>query len=432
MSPAGPGKSARIPLSHFGRRLADPSGIYQLMEDLGRALAEPGRIVAMLGGGNPAHLPAVEALWRRRLTEIMADPGGLEALLGDYDTPRGQPAFLATVAAALNEHFGWDLTADQVAVTTGSQTASFLLFNLLAGPGPDGFRRILFPIIPEYIGYAGAALDPAMFAAWEPHLELVGDRAFKYRMRPRPLAADIAAICLSRPTNPSANVITDAELAHLADLAANRDVFLIVDNAYGQPFPGVIFSPVTLPFHERIIHLFSLSKIGLPGTRTAIVVACPEIIRRLAVMNANLALATPRLGQAIARPLIASGELFQLSREVVRPFYQARSAAALATLHAALPPELPWRIHVAEGAFFLWLWLPGLPIASRQLYERLKARGIVVVPGAYFSPAGAEPSEHIDHCLRISYCAPAEAFAAGAATLADELRQLARQRPAPV
>ena len=65
------------------------------MEDLGRALSSGGMI--MMGGGNPAHIPEVETVWRRRMQEILAEQGAMEAMLGDYDSPRGRPEFLETM-----------------------------------------------------------------------------------------------------------------------------------------------------------------------------------------------------------------------------------------------------------------------------------------------------------------------------------------------
>ena len=82
------------PLSDFGRRLGTGSGIEELMEDLGRALNSGDPSIKMLGGGQPAHIPEANALWRRRLEEIMEDPGALEKMLGNYDPPQGSPAFL--------------------------------------------------------------------------------------------------------------------------------------------------------------------------------------------------------------------------------------------------------------------------------------------------------------------------------------------------
>ena len=59
-------------LSNFGRKLSGPAGITELMKDLGEALSVS-RDVRMLGGGNPAHIPDVQAVWRRRMRELMDD-----------------------------------------------------------------------------------------------------------------------------------------------------------------------------------------------------------------------------------------------------------------------------------------------------------------------------------------------------------------------
>ena len=70
--------------SALGHRLSGGSGIENLMRDLGHALAATGSPAPhMLGGGNPAHIPEVEAVWRRRLGEILDTPGAMESMLGD-------------------------------------------------------------------------------------------------------------------------------------------------------------------------------------------------------------------------------------------------------------------------------------------------------------------------------------------------------------
>ena len=76
--------------STTGTRLAARSGILDLMDDLGRAMTtDPD--MKMLGGGNPAHIPAVDAVWRRRMTELMADGDALERMLGPMPvTPLAQ------------------------------------------------------------------------------------------------------------------------------------------------------------------------------------------------------------------------------------------------------------------------------------------------------------------------------------------------------
>jgi valine--pyruvate aminotransferase len=421
--PAPKSHAPQFVFSDFGEKFSGHSGICELMEDLGSATARGGDIV-MMGGGAPAHIPAVEALWRRRMEEIMAAPGGLEAVLGDYDTPRGNLAFLEVLADYFNRTLGWEITPEHIMLTGGSQSASFLLFNLLGGTARGRRRRILFPIVPEYIGYADQGIEPGLFTAWKPRIEHTGPHRFKYRIAFGEIPEDIAAICVSRPTNPSTNVITDDEACRLAALAEQRGIFLIIDNAYGLPFPGVLFKPVTLPRGPHVIHSFSLSKLGLPGTRTGIIVADPAIIRRLGVMNANLSLSNCTVGQAILRPLLAGDAITQLCEREVRPFYQGRCEAALALIHERFDDALDWHVHECEGAFFLWLWLRGMRIDDRELYRRLKARGMLVVPGSYFFAGLEEDWPHKRECVRLNYAGDPERIRRGIDILAEELRDI--------
>ena len=411
--------------SDLGEKLTAPSGIYDLMEDLGQALSAGGMI--MMGGGNPAHIPAVEQVWRTRLEHILATPGAMESMLGDYDTPRGRPDFLETLAAFFRQRLGWPVGPENIAITTGSQTAIFLLFNLLAGPtaGSAQPRRILFPLVPEYIGYTDQGIAPDMFRAWRPEIELHKDDTFKYRLVFGDLTPDIAALCISRPTNPSSNVITDSELSALSALAAQAGAHLIIDHAYGNPFPGVIFTPVQPPpWEEHVIHTFSLSKLGLPTTRTGIIVAEPRIIDRIARMNAQVVLATSTIGQTITQPLFASDQISAMCADIVRPFYLHRSQAALTALRDSFGPYPHYRVHQCEGAFFLWLWLPRLPITDLELYARLKRRGLLIVPGSYFFPGLQKPWDHASQCVRLTYSADPATVRRGMAILAEEVRAL--------
>jgi valine--pyruvate aminotransferase len=81
------------------------------------------------------------------------------------------------------------------------------------------------------------------------------------------------------------------------------------------------------------------------------------------------------------------------------------------------------RIHRPEGAFFLWLWFPGLPVSSAELYRRLKARGVYVISGHHFFPGLATDWPHREQCLRINYSQAPESVAAGIEIIAEEVRR---------
>jgi valine--pyruvate aminotransferase len=418
--------------SNFGAAIAGQSGIGELMKDLGEALSAGGEHVRMLGGGQPAHIPAVNARWRERMEEILAAPGALESMLANYDPPRGNPKFLDALAGMFRSEFGWAVEREHIATTAGGQTAFFFLFNLLAGEMPDGRRkRILLPLVPEYIGYANQGSCPDMFRAVPPKIEKTGPHEFKYRVDFDRLTVDddIAAICVSRPTNPTGNVLTNDEIGRLSKLAADHGIPLIIDNAYGAPFPNVIFTDATPVWDEHIILTMSLSKLGLPGTRTGIVVADPEITAAVAAMSSVIGLSNPTVGQAIATPMIESGEILKLSNETVMPFYRDKSRQALAMVAESFGEDFEYYVHRSEGALFLWLWFPGLPVTTMELYRRLKERGVLVVPGGYFffgleENAGDAPWRHRDECVRMTFTMPEEVVRDGIRVIGEEVRRV--------
>lgn len=419
-------KGNDLKLSRFGERFSRRTGTLELMDDLGAALASD-RPVNMLGGGNPAQIPAMLALFRREFARVLADEREFRRMVADYAEPAGEQAFRAALAGLLRDSYGWPLGPENIALTAGSQSGFFQLFNLLAGTRTDGSRsRVLLPLTPEYVGYQDLGVEEGLFTAQRPVIEQLPQRMFKYHVDFDALAAtgDIAAICVSRPTNPTGNVLTDDEVARLAGMARARDVPLIIDGAYGMPFPRIVFTQASPYWDENVILCLSLSKLGLPGVRTGIVVARPEIVEALGAMIATTSLAVGSVGPVLMRELVASGEIMRTSEELIRPWYLQRSRQALEWLEEALD-GCEYRVHRPEGAFFLWLWLPDLPIPSEELYRRLKARGTLVLSGHHFFPGLAEDWPHRHQCLRISYAQHPDAVRAGLRDIGEEVRRAA-------
>ncbi len=412
-------------LSKFGEKFTRKAGITELMDDLGAAMA--GGNTLMLGGGNPAHIPEVQHRFRLRMEEILNEPLGFETMIGNYDGSRGNAAFLEAMAGMLHDTFGWDVGPENIALTNGSQNAFFALFNLFAGDMPDGSKKkILFPLTPEYIGYTNAGLTEDFFAAQRPAMETLDNGLFKYHVDFDALQVgdDIGAICVSRPTNPTGNVLTDEEILKLDLIAQDKGIPFIIDNAYGTPFPDIIFTEAQPRWNPNTVVCMSLSKFGLPNLRTGIVIARKEIAAAIGDINGVMHLAPGGIGARLALELVRSGEIMQISREIVQPFYQRKAMETLDFCRRELK-GLPCRIHKPEGAIFLWLWFQGLPCTSAQLYERLKARNTLVIPGHHFFP-GLENEywQHKHECIRVTYAQDDEVVRKGIKVMAEEVRRL--------
>lgn len=412
--------------SLFGQRFSQEAGILELMDDLGKAMELPGNKI-MLGGGNPAFIPEMNALWRRRLNEILA-ADEVESVVAQYDAPGGRLGFKAAVAAFLRRNYGWDVGPDHIAITGGSQAACFLLFNLLAGDFSGGRKKkVLFPLAPEYIGYADQGLVPDQMVAHRPLVVEEGAHGFKYFVDFADLdLGGMGVLCAGRPTNPTGNVLTDEEVAHLASLARDAGVPFLLDNAYGAPFPSILFEPVAPYWDPNTILLMSLSKLGLPSTRTGIVVAPEPVVAALGSANAILNLTNAGLGQALVQPLFEDDSLIALGQNVIRPYYQKARDFALAVAHRVFEGRVRWRVHRPQGSLFLWFWFPDLHRGSRDLYQRLKARGVIVVPGdAFFFglPAADNRWAHRSQCVRVHYARDPGEIEAGLRALADAVEE---------
>lgn len=411
-------------LSAFGEKFTSQSGITSLMDDLGNALSS-GSDMIMMGGGNPGHIPEVQARFHQRLEDILADESQFKRLIGIYDPPQGEKEFISHLVKLLNKLYGWGLTERNIGLTNGSQAAFFMLFNMFAGDYQDGSKRkIQLPLAPEYIGYADAGLTHHFFTAARPSFEYFDKHTFKYHVDFEKLhiTEETGAICVSRPTNPTGNVLTDEEVSRLDKIAKANDVPLIIDGAYGTPFPHLIFTDATPIWNDNIILCLSLSKLGLPAARTGIVIANEEVIASMSGINAILNLSTGSFGSMLANDMVASGEIMTLSKDLVCPYYERKAERAVKLLGDGLV-GYPYLLHKPEGAMFLWLWLKDLPISSQALYERLKARGVLVVSGHYFFPGIDDDWQHKQECIRITYSQDDDVVKKGLAIIAEEVKK---------
>ncbi len=407
--------------SKFGEKFNRHSGITQLMGDLNEGLRTPGAI--MLGGGNPAAIPAMLDYFHQASSDMLAN-GKLVEAMANYDGPQGKDAFVKALAKLLSDTYGWPITEKNISLTNGSQSAFFYLFNLLAGTHADGTeKKILLPLAPEYIGYGDSGLSDDIFVSYRPEITELDNGLFKYHIDFEKLKVDdsIAAICASRPTNPTGNVLTDTEIEKLDELARKNNIPLIIDNAYGTPFPNIIFEEVKPFWNQNTILCMSLSKLGLPGVRCGIVIANEEVTQAIANINGIISLAPSGIGPAIGTHMIESGDLLQLSQMIIKPFYQQKAKHAVELLRASIK-DPRFKIHKPEGAIFLWLWFDELPITSKELYARLKARGVLIIPGEYFF-FGQDCTDwaHTRQCIRMNYVQDEQSMRDGITIIAEEV-----------
>ncbi|OJF76042.1 MAG: valine--pyruvate transaminase [Treponema sp. CETP13] len=439
-------------ISKFGEKLTTKSGILQLMDDLGKPLPK-GNPSYQLGGGNPARIHDVEKAYRIEMERILSDGESFEDVISHYDSPQGRMSFINAIATFFKKKYGWNINSDNVCITNGSQSACFYLFNLFSGTYEtkgEGLgektktwkKTILFPLMPEYIGYADQGIEKNCMVSVPPKCEYYEDHTMKYfvdfeaveqyldRHNSEGVDGQVGAMCITRPTNPSGNVLTDYEVNRLAEIAHTFKIPLLIDNAYGIPFPNIVFAENVTPiWNEDIILSMSLSKIGLPAIRTGIIIARPQLIEALSNINAIASLASGSMGQALAERLITNNKLVDMAKNTVKPYYEKKSEEIQSWIHEFFEGT-NYYIHKSEGAIFVWLYLPDLKMSTIEFYAKLKNQGVITVPGEY-SFFGHEvqtegkpyPYSHYDKCLRLNYSRPSEEVKQGVSIIAKMYKQ---------
>ncbi|WP_371829491.1 aminotransferase class I/II-fold pyridoxal phosphate-dependent enzyme [Rhodococcoides yunnanense] len=78
---------------------------------------------------------------------------------------------------------------------------------------------------------------------------------------------DVDALLLSDPRNPTGDSLTTTEFDELLRIAETKKVPLLVDHAYGEPFPKVAGSVPCRDGSPNVVHSFTFSKFGIPGER---------------------------------------------------------------------------------------------------------------------------------------------------------------------
>ncbi|MGA7935464.1 MAG: valine--pyruvate transaminase [Kovacikia sp.] len=404
------------------------SGVRAIMKDIKETLRMgAGKAFINLSAGNPLILPEVEQLWRECTADLLASSeyGDVVCRYGDS---QGYQPLIEAVVTDFNRRYGLNLSDRNILITPGSQSLYFYAANAFGGYTASGnLRKIVLPLSPDYTGYGGVTLVPEALISYKPALE-IDEKNHRFKYRPDfsqlEINEETGCVLFSRPCNPTGNVLSDDEVKKIADLSAPYDIPVLIDSAYGPPFPALNYTDMTPMFGGNIIHCMSLSKAGLPGERIGIAIGDEQVIQVLECFQTNMCIHSPRYGQAIATRAISSGALAEIATTIIRPFYQDKVKIIESTLDQAMPREVPWFLHRGEGAIFTWLWLKDLPITDWEFYQKLKQVGVIVVPGSPFFPGLREEWEHTRQCLRISLTATNQDIEAGMKRLTEVVKQV--------
>jgi valine--pyruvate aminotransferase len=414
-----------VRLSRCGSKMTALSGLRSIMEDV--AVSEPdgsGNPWLNLGIGNPAVIPEAVATWQALTREALES--NFTEVSCRYGPSRGTRRLVDAIAAYFRKTYGWDVAAENVIVGPGSQMLCFIAAALFAGPGEAGTTRIVLPSIPDYAGYQGLCMQAGGLVGVTPKIKLTDGREFVYSIDHQALSdvRDIGLMLLSSPCNPTGHCVDAADMEVLIGVAVRHDSPVLIDHAYGAPFPRIVETLTPPVWHENVINCFSVSKAGLPGERIGFAIGPSRYIGPMVFFIANTALHAPQLTQDVLASILERGYIDELASTVIRPYYLARRQAAEKLLAESMPESVEWRIHESHGGMFCWLWVNEPWFDDAQFYQLLKRRRVIIVPGRHFFADPQCLGRHGTQCFRVSVTPEEPVLREGIRRIGEALEEL--------
>jgi aminotransferase len=270
----------------------------------------------------------------------------------------------------------------EILVTAGVQEATNVMAQTLINPGDE-------VILPEPYYYA----DPmgVMLAGGVPvytKLEEANDYRLDIGDIERKITPRTKAIFFINPNCPTGAVFHKEDLQALAELAAERRLFLITDEIYEKLVYGGArhYSVAALPAAKGLtISMFGFSKsYAMTGLRIGFMHGPAALIRTMLEIHSQLVICANSVAQRAALAALTGP---QDCVEDMRLQYQERRDVFVEGLN-----RLGLRCKPPEGSFYIYSNTSGLGIPSSELAKRIaKEARVVGYPGtAYTTDASGE------------------------------------------
>ncbi|MGR3484685.1 MAG: aminotransferase [Paracoccaceae bacterium] len=322
-----------------------------------------------------------------------------------YGPVLGLPALREQVAADWSMAYGGRIDAAQVAITSGCNQAFAAAIATLCRPGD----AVALPV-PWYFNHA----------MW---LDMAGVRIVPLPVGPDmvPVAedcaalidADVKAIALVTPNNPTGAEYPAGTVAAFLSLARARGITLILDETYRDfdARDGAPHDAFAGEWDDTLVHLYSFSKAyRLTGHRVGAMLASPARLAEAEKFLDTVAICPNGIGQRAAlwgmrnlRAWLAGERAEILSRR-----------AAVHEAMTILDP-IGWKL-AGCGAYFAYLEHPDPRPSNVFAPALVRDAGVLTLPGTMFHPPGGG-ARH----LRVAF---ANEGAAGIAAMAGRLASI--------
>jgi len=273
--------------------------------------------------------------------------------------------------AARGRTYGYAEDPDEIVITSGAQQAIALTARATLEPGDVAVVES-----PTFVGMMTALRGLGARVIGVP----VDEDGFDVDALERLLARhEVKLVGLqSACQNPTGRNLSEERRRRLADLAVERNFFVLEDRVYADiNFAGTLVRPVRELAPAHVLYVNSLSKVVGGGLRSGWAAARGPVRDRIAMLKLEDDFHSPTLIQHIVARWLATGA-YDRHVESTVPFYRERRDALLAALERHLAGE--YHVDPPAGGHHLWVTLTR-PLDERSLYAEAARAGVTFTPG---------------------------------------------------
>ena len=391
--------------SKIWKKLSKLSWVRKIMNDIQKTLKESwNKKIINMSAWNPLVLDELVDLWEKH-TKLLIKNKEFWNVVWRYGSTKWYEKLLEEIPLFFKRHFSKDITQDNILVTPWSQSLYFYAINSFAWEMEDWTnKKIFLPQCPEYTWYTWMAMKEDIFVSRLQKIEKTWKHKFKYVLDTStfPDKSEIWAIIISRPCNPTWNIISEEEMKKITDYVDGTDIPIFLDSAYAPPVPNLAFADMETKFTKNIVYCMSFSKAWLPWERVWIAVWDKKYLQVLEAFQANSCIMSSRFWQALIASALQNDELFNISNNLINPCYKNKFELINSKLDELMPDDISWYVHESKGWMFSYLWFENLPITDDELYEILKDKWVLFVPWNPFFTWIDKNIKHTKECLRLS------------------------------
>jgi len=254
-----------------------------------------------------------------------------------YGPSIGIPALRESICGYYSRS-GISIEPDQVMITTGGSEA--VIFSMMATCDPGDEIICFEPFYANYNGFAtlsDAKLVPITSSA-DNGFHLPPTEEITSRITDR-----TKAILICNPNNPTGTILTDSEIADLADIVSRHNLFLLADEVYRDfAFDGREHSSI-LEFPEiadRAVVMDSISK------RFS---SCGARLGNIVTRNKSLMSTFVKFGQArLCPPTLSQYGATEMYRSMTEEYF-----SSIVSMYQNRRDILMQELHGQDGIFFL-------------------------------------------------------------------------------